>query len=148
MASDTVHDAIRDYLAGNTPAWTATPIAFENEIADSAGNVVPPSPPVPWVAVLLEGWSYGQQSIGAPTQAANRWDEEGVLSLDVLVPFGEGATRGRQYAKQLADLFRGTRLLSGSLEFLDTYILRGQPSGNDGNWWVIPVKVEWRRIEA
>ena len=148
MASDVVHDAIRNYLAGSSPAWTATPIAFENEDKDSAGNVIPPNPPSPYVQVVLEGWTYDQQSLGAPTQAANRWDEEGMLAIDVLVPTGSGASVGRGYAKQLADLFRGKRLVNDTLEFMGTFIERGRPHPHIGNWWIIPVTIDWRRMDA
>ena len=139
MGSDAVYGAIKDFLVAS---WTLTPIRFENE------NFVPPDPPVPWISVFLSGVVYGQQSIGANTQAANRWDEEGILWLFVLVPVGEGAINARSYAKQLADLFRGTTLLSGSLEFRDSFIGQGELAVEIGNWFKLPVDVEWRRIDA
>ena len=145
MASGAVYQAIRDHLVAT---WTATPLAFENEDVDQHGNPLPPDPPVPFVEIELTGTSYGQQSIGESRQADNRWDEEGVLFLHVLVAGGAGSMLARTYAKQLADLFRGTTLLGGNLEFLDSFIGRGRPGERDGNWYLIPVDIEWRRVEA
>lgn len=145
MSSDTVYDAIRAYL---TAQWTATPIRFENEVADASNNPLPPSTPTSWIAMAISGTAYGQQSIGAAEQTDNRWDEEGILWLYVMVPSGTGASLARQHAKALADLFRGTTLLSGSLEFMDAYIGRGAPSTENGNWWEIAVDIEWRRMDA
>ena len=145
MASGTVYDAVKSHLQTN---WTATPLAFENEDKDASGNAVPPNPAVTFVAIEMTGTMYGQQSIGAETQAANRWDEEGVLWLHVVTPKGQGASEARHHAKNLADLFRGTTLLSGDLEFLDAAIGMGEPADADGNWWRISVSVEWRRMEA
>lgn len=147
MASGVVWDAIRDHLVAN---WTATPIAFENDNTLSDGSSVPPDPQsVPaWISVEITGTVYGQQSIGAALQADNRWDEEGILFVDVLVQSGAGSSQARAYAKQVADLFRGLTLLSGSLEFQDAYIGRGQRAEREGNWFFFPCDIEWRRIEA
>lgn len=146
MASAEVYDAIRTYLLS---AWTSTPIAFENENVDQNGNEVPPNPAHPWVDVEMTGTLYGQQSIGASVQADNRWDEEGVLFLHVLVESGSGSRTARQHAKALADLFRGKNdLLAGNLEFLDAFLGSGRPGRREGNWFEIPVAIEWRRVEA
>lgn len=139
MASGAVYDAIRAYLDG---AWTTTPIAWENE------QFTPPDPPSPFLEVEMTGTNYGQQSLGASLQRDNRWDEEGVLFLNLQIPLGTGASQGRTYAKTLADLFRGTRLLSDSLEFRDAFIGVGRPGRTDGNWWLVPIDIEWRRMDA
>lgn len=145
MASGAVYDAIRARLIAS---WSTTPIAFENEDTDTAGNVIPPNTQIPWIDVEMTGTLYGQESIGASLQADNRWDEEGILFLHVLVPSGEGAHDARTYAKSLADIFRGLTLLSGSLEFRDAFIGRGVPGRRDGNWFSITVSIEWRRMDA
>lgn len=150
MAADAVHDAIVAYLS--TPANVAS-------LADVVTNVVPPfrfendnfqmpNPPAPWIAMSLAGVHYGQQSIGAATQATNRWDETGALWLVVLVASGSGASRVRQLTKLIADIFRGLTLINGSLEFMDAVIGEGGPSQETGNWFEIPVIIDWRRIEA
>lgn len=154
MAADAVYDAIKTYLS--TPANVAgladpTTLAvpsfrFENESfttpTDALGN------PIPWISVALTGVIYGQQSIGAPTQATNRWDETGDLWLSVFVVVDTGGSRARQIAKLLADMFRGLTLLSGSLEFMDTFIGQGSPNPEEGNWYEQPCAIKWRRMEA
>lgn len=148
MATDAVYDAIKTYLAANTaaladPSGGAVPtIRYENEAFDK------PEPPVPFVAMAVSSTVYGQQSIGASVQADNRWDEKGTLWLFVMVPTGYGASRARQLAKQACDLFRGKTLLGGSLEFLDAFIGRGAEAQEDGNWFALPVGIDWLHIEA
>lgn len=144
MASGAVYSAIEDYLKAN---WTTTPIAFENKDQFEDGTPIPP-PGDPWIEVEMTGTVYGQQSIGAGVQAQNRWDEEGILFINVFVRGGTGSATARTYAKSLADLFRGTTLLSGSLEFMDAYIGKGQPGEREGNWYLVPVDIDWRRIDA
>lgn len=137
MASGAVFDAIKIYLQG---AWTTTPLRFENENYQING--------ASFVDIQMTGTLYGQQSIGAHTIAANRWDEEGVLWLHVLVPVGTGAHDARTYAKQLADLFRGLLLLNDSLEFGDAFIGKGQAGVEDGAYFRVSVYINWRRVDA
>jgi hypothetical protein len=149
MAADAVYDAIKTFLG--TPANVAIlagpdgampKIRFENEAFDQ------PNPPAPWIAMALTGVLYGQASIGAATQAANRWDEEGRLWIPVFVPVGTGASRAHQLAKALADLFRGLTLLNGDLEFMDSFIGEAGPASEEGNWFQLPLIVKWRRVES
>lgn len=150
MAADAVYDTIQAYLqnAANVAVLAdpgtglVPPIRFENEEFDK------PNPPAPWIAMAVTGVLYGQQSLGMPTQAANRWDEQGHLWLPVFVPVGTGGSRARQLAKQLADIFRGLTLLNGSLEFMGAFIGEGAPSPEEGNWFQLIVAVEWRRMDA
>lgn len=150
MAADAVYDAIKSYLetAANIAVLAdpdtdaVPPFRFENENFDK------PDPPAPWIAVALTGVLYGQQSLGASLQADNRWDESGHLWLPVFVPTGTGSSRARQVAKLLADIFRGLTLLSNSLEFRDAFIGEGGPAAESGNWYELPLVIEWRRVDA
>lgn len=150
MADDAVYDAIKTYLstAGNVAVLAdpvtsvVPPIRFENE------SFPKPNPPAPWIGMALTGVLYGQESIGASDQADNRWDEAGHLWLPVFVPTGSGASRARQIAKQLSNLFRGLTLLDGRLEFMDAFIGEGEPAAEEGNWYILPLSVEWRFIDA
>lgn len=137
MASGAVHDAIRTYLQSN---WTTTSIRFENTALDPL--------PESFVDVEMTGTAYGQQSIGASLQEDNRWDEEGVLLLHVLVKINTGGSTVRTYAMSLANLFRGLLLLNDSLEFRDAFIGKGQPGHEDGMYYRVSVYVNWRRMEA
>lgn len=150
MAADAVYDAIKAYL--QTPATVAgladsvtglvPPFRFENE------NFTKPDPPAPWIAVALTGVLYGQESLGATLQADNRWDESGHLWMPIFVEKGTGSSRSRQLAKMLADLFRGLTLINGSLEFRDAFIGEGGLAVEEGNWFKLPLVIEWRRVEA
>lgn len=142
MASGAVFEAIRTFLdgTGGNGAWTTTPIRWENEAIDPL--------PTTFVDVEMTGTIYNQMSIGESTQAANRWDEEGVLWLHVLVPINSGGATARTYCKSLADLFRGLTLLGDSLEFKEAFIGRGQPGFEDGNYYRISVYINWRRMDA
>jgi len=149
MAADAVYDAIKAHLstAGNVAVLAdattgiVPPFRFENETFDKPDGA-------PWIALSLSGVVYGQESIGAATQATNRWDETGNLWLSVYTPVGSGASRARQIAKLLADIFRGLTLINGDLEFLDTFIGSGGPADEEGNWFELPVVIEWRRVES
>lgn len=150
MSADAVYDAIKTYLqtAANVTVLAdpttgiVPPFRFENERFDK------PDPPAPWVAVALTGVLYGQQSIGASRQADNRWDETGHLWMPVFVEVGSGSSRPRQIAKMLADIFRGLTLVNNTLEFMDAFIGEGSPAPEEGNWYELPVVIEWRRVEA
>lgn len=137
MASGEVYDAIVGHLADQ---WTTTPVRYENKNFNY--------PDGPWVDIETTGNYYGQESIGESEQENNRWDEDGVLYVHVLVPQGTGASLARTYAKQLADIFRGVTLLGDSLEFRDAFIGRGEPGAEDGNWYRISVYIDWRRMDA
>lgn len=142
MASGAVYGAIRTFLdgTGGNGAWQTTPIRWENE-------PIFPLPPV-FVDVEMTGTSYDQESLGASTQAANRWDEEGSLWLHVLVGINSGGQVARTYCKSLADLFRGLTLLNNSLEFREAFIGRGQPGFEDGKFYRITTYINWRRMDA
>jgi hypothetical protein len=146
MASGAVSSAIEGHLIAN---WKATLLVLENKSTAENGTALPPDTPAPMVQVSFTGKTYEQVSIGASTQAANRWDEEGVLFLDVLVPIDTGSTDARNYAKALCDLFRGLTLLSGNLEFLTATIGEGTKSDKyNGSYFLISVDIDWRRVEA
>ncbi|MBN9022170.1 MAG: hypothetical protein J0H08_08775 [Rhizobiales bacterium] len=137
LGSADVTDAIEDPSTATVP-----PIRFENERFEK------PNPPAPWIAMALTGVVYGQQSIGAGQQSDNRWDEAGDLWLQVHVPSGSGASRAWELARVLADQFRGLRLMSDDLEFMDAFIGQGGPAEEEGNWFMLPLSIEWRRVDA
>lgn len=139
MASNTVYDAIKAHVQAS---WATTPIAFENEAFTR------PSPPAPWIALEVSGTVYAQQTIGAGSGQANRWDEEGYLYIYVMVPTGTGSSDARAYAKSLANIFRGTTLLSDNLEFMDASIGDGSIADEEGTYWRLIVSIDWRFMEA
>lgn len=137
--SDPVYEAIRAHIEAN---WTYAPIAWPNEEFDEAGINE-------WVKFEIFGTVYGQESMGADTQADNRWDEEGMICLHVMVRRGRGATHARGAAKSLADLFRGEHLLpEDNLVFMDANIGPGSAGDDEGNWHRTSVNIQWRHWEA
>lgn len=137
MASSAVYAAVKGLLEAS---WATTPLAFENENFTRNGG--------PFVMLEISGTLYGQQSIGAGSGQANRWDEEGVIYLHIMVPTGTGAMDARNYAKSLANIFRGTTLLGDNLEFMDASIGMGDLADEEGIYWRITLTVDWRYIEA
>lgn len=137
MADPAVYQAVEAYLRAN---WTACPLAFEN------GDFQPPDSEVAnaaWVAVEVTGNLYAQASIGAGTQAANRWREEGRVYFYVAVKRGTGTVLARTYLKQLIDLFRGLQLLNDAVWFRDARIGEGAPGTDDGVWWTLTGSIEF-----
>ncbi len=136
--TDGVYEAIKTFL---TASWTDTPIQWPNQEWNVQGEEA-------WVKVEIHGTVYGQQSIGASEQSDNRWDDEGVLWLHLGVPRGSGYSPARGAAKALANLFRGRTLLAGRLEFLDATIGSGHFGDEEGTWFLVPVSIEWRHMDA
>lgn len=139
MSDDVIYNAIKTYVTAN---WTTCPIAWENE------DFVRPEPPGPWILFDITGTYYQQESIGDSPQAHNRWDEEGVMFFHVFVPKGTGSALARQYAKAVANLFRGTLLLSDSLEFMMASIGESASADDMSVYWRISMSIEWRRIDS
>jgi hypothetical protein len=141
MSSDAVYDAVKTYLTAN---WTATPLLFDNELADTAGAVPTDDPGTAFVQVEMAGDFYGAASIGAGDDAANLYRGEGTLFLSVLVPAGTGSRVARQHAKALVDLFRGVELAAGTIRFRGATIAPGQKAALDGNWYELPASVDYQ----
>jgi hypothetical protein len=132
MSTAAAFTAIRAYLTAN---WATTPMAWENEAFSK------PSPPAPFVLVQITGDIWDQASIGAGDRTTNRWQEEGALMLDVIVPAGTGSLTARTHATALANLFRGLQL--GDIEFRDISIGLGVAADDRGPWFLLPMRVAW-----
>ena len=134
--TDPVYDAIKAFLIAN---WTHTLFQWPDEdTADFGEDVV--------VKVELFANFYGQQSIGEPLQQNNRWDEDGTLWMFFVAPRGTSFTNVRGAAKAIANLFRGTTLIGGNLEFGDAAV--GPAPDQEGTAYLLSVSVEWRYINA
>lgn len=133
MASYTAYRAIRDYLDAQ---WTTTRITWGN---DNLGD----ENTQPWVHADITGTSYEQQSIGAGSVTDNRWVEEGVLFMNVMVHSGQGTDLARSYADTLVNLFRGQDF--SQMEFLRFSVGLGEVATENGNWWALPISIEWER---
>jgi hypothetical protein len=137
MATPQAFEPIEDFLRSQ---WTLTPLAFENEAWPLDGE------PEAFVFVEVFGDLMDQASIGAETQSANRWRENGQLNLHVLVPNGGGTRSARQLSRQLYDLFRGQEI--GSIRFGTASIGAGEPGEMDGNYYRMTVTIDFERDEG
>lgn len=140
MASLIAFDAIESYLRQK---WSGDmqrvePLVFENENFIQDGST--------WIYVEIFGNLYDQESIGAETITGNLWREEGLLSLHVMMPRGQGSRLGRQVAYDLAQLFRGVEL-PGNLRFMTQSIGAGEPGDEDGNYNRMSLVIDWQRDE-
>jgi len=134
--SDPVWSAIRERIASQ---WIYTSIQWPNE---KWQNV----PDVPFLKVEFDGNVYGQVSIGAETQSANRWDRDGTVSLFLMAPLEWDINEVYGASLELAKIFRGYVALNGDLEFLDATVA-SNPFNNDvGGWFVVPVTIDWRAV--
>lgn len=135
MSSATVFAAVRTFLEA---AWTATPLAWENE------TFVPGAEPAPFVLVECYGDSFEQMSIGSGSPVTERWVEDGAVLLHVMVPAGTGSMQARTYAEALAALLRGLEL-PGNLRFRNMSIGLGDVGTEDGTYWRISLRADWTR---
>lgn len=133
----TPYSAMKAYLQSN---WVTTSIRFPNEPLDPL--------PSSFVDVEISGTAYSQESIGASVQSDNRWDEKGVLWLHALVKVNTGSETVLTYAKSLANLFRGLRLMNDKLSFGDAFIGKGSPGHEDGMYFRVSVYINWELEEA
>ena len=134
--SDPVYDAIKTFLTAN---WTQTRLQWPDQDTADFGDD-------PVVIIDLHGNIYGQQSIGEPLQANNRWDEDGTLWMFIVAPRETSFTNVRGAGKALANLFRGLTLIGQSLEFGDAAV--GPAPDQEGTAYLLSVSVEWRYINA
>lgn len=137
MATPQTFEPIEDFLRSQ---WTVTPLVFENEDFDLADE------PEALVFVEVFGDLMDQASIGAETVEANRWRENGQLSLHVLVPRGGGTRHARQLSRKLYDLFRGQEI--GAIRFGTASIGAGEPGEMDGNYYRMTVTIDVERDEG
>lgn len=137
MATPQTFEPIEDFLRSQ---WTVTPLVFENEDFDLADE------PEALVFVEVFGDLMDQASIGAETVEANRWRENGQLSLHVLVPRGGGTRHARQLSRQLYNLFRGQEI--GAIRFGTASIGAGEPGEMDGNYYRMTVTIDVERDEG
>jgi uncharacterized protein DUF4128 len=138
MSIDQVQTAVETFLAAN---WTATEVAYENSgytpKADGNGVVLP------YVLAELDGGLYEQRSFGAPTAKQDLWLASGTLWLHVFVASGTGSLLAKQYAAQLAELFRGLEL-NPDIAFLDI-TLAASGGMVDGDDWGFSVSINWQQ---
>ncbi len=141
MASSTVYSAVRAFLDAN---WSACPIKWENETFDLPVATDYPAAPATFFAVEFVGDAYRQASIGSGSPAAERWTETGAVLIYSLVQANAGTLAARQNAEAVANLLRGLTL-PGAIRIESMSFGDGGPGDEDGNWWQMPLRVNWLR---
>jgi hypothetical protein len=135
MPSVPVYDAIRAFMDAS---FSATQVLYENE-GDPSGDI--------WTLIEFSSTTYTQESIGAGTQAANRFDDEGSFFAHVMVKTGTGIRDALAVTDTIANLFRGLTLLNGSVEFNDVVVGYGGMD-EEGKWYRTSVSIGWRQIDS
>lgn len=137
MSSLTAYGALRTWLEAN---WFTTALRFENE------DSYPPADGSAFVFFETIGGVFDQISIGAGSPDANLWREQGLAIFTCCVPNGVGVELARSYAQTLAHALKGLQLAPG-LTCQQMEIRPGEPFGDGGNYYGIPLITSWYRDE-
>jgi|SRR5215207_7018639 len=144
MGVSAASDALEAHLSAN---FTLAPVTWGNDGFEKplSGD----GSPLPWVAAAIEASAYGQESIGAFPASDNRWDADGWLYLFIHVASGSGRATLKTLTDVLMELFRGTTLLGGNLDFPGKISAdNGGPAEHDGAYYMRTISVPWRLAEA
>ena len=125
-------EAIKSRITAN---WSTTPLSFQNEpspaVQDANAN------PTPWVHCEIFGLPGDIEGMGTPGNQT--WLYDGLLHMHVFTPTGSGDAIGRQYADQLAEIFRNAEFYNGTPGFAvrtrTGYVDGGGPGSDDGLWY-------------
>jgi hypothetical protein len=99
----------------------------------------PTSVPAPlWLAVEITANFAAPMEIGG----GGMWLEEGALWVHAFAPTGTGTIELRQLAKAVANTFRG--LPPGPVTYTAAEIGMGEPGDENGNWYRISTRIEYR----
>lgn len=101
MARQAVCDAVETYLTSN---WSKATIYGEN----AEGST--PEDGTPFVVVQYPFVTARQITVGVPGD--NLWRDDGAFRVVVHVERGSGTKQGRQWADEIAALFRGKDLVA------------------------------------
>jgi hypothetical protein len=131
MARSEVVDAVRARLAAN---WSRTPVFDEN----SEGST--PVDGSNFLQVQFPFSTNERVSFGAP--GANTYREEGAFRLLLNVQRGSGGVTGRQWADELAALFRGKHF--DGVETFAPDSASSDDANENGNYFTYAVVVPYR----
>lgn len=129
---DTANNEILDTFKA---AWDTTGhvALYENVKGDKpSGNSDP------WARVTVRH-SFGEQATLANAGGQRRWNREGIITVQVFIPLGEGLSEGYALAKIVADAFEGAATPS-AVWFRN---VRVNEVGPDGEWFQINVLADF-----
>ena len=142
MTSATFNEANNEILAAFKAAWDTTGfvVAYENV---KSQDTVPPSGSAPWARVTLRH-TFGDQASLASVGGVRRWRRDGLVTVQIFIPLGEGLSEGYSLAKTVVDAFEGTATAS-SVWFRN---VRVNEVGSDGEWYQVNVLADFTYDEV
>jgi hypothetical protein len=128
MTNPGLRAAIKAELAAN---WTATPVF---DLSDYASFDDIPQGDAD--AMLLIQFIGGPERLAAIGQIENHsWEEQGVVIFHLVMPTGESSARALTYGEQLVSMFRGKRLGSYLIDFMEHFSdFQGAAIRISGRW--------------
>ncbi len=130
--------ANNEILATFKAAWDTTgyPVAYEN--VKGASATPPAGSSDPWARVTLRH-TFGEQASLSGSGGTRRWRRDGLLTVQIFIPIGEGLSEGYSLAKTVVDAFEGIATTS-AVWFRN---VRVNEIGNDGEWYQVNVLVDF-----
>lgn len=132
-ARDEISDAFTDAWRLANPTF---PIVYEDAPAPSRSAL-------PWARLTIRH-NRGEQEAMANPLGNRLFFRDGVVTVQIFTPAGEGLTRSYDLAKVAADAFEG-RATPGGVWFRSVRI---REIGPDGNWYQINVVADFQYNEA
>lgn len=129
----TFENAVNEILDVFHTAWTPRPAAYPN-----VSFTPPAGSSDPWARVSLAHVTGNQATLSNPT-GQKRWRRNGILTVQVFTPLGEGLSEGYSLAKVVADAYEGTATPS-QVWFRNVRI---NEVGPDGEWFQTNVLVDF-----
>lgn len=120
-------------------AWDA--IGHDAIYENVAGD--PPTTAAPWARVTVRHFPGGQASL-SDDAGAKRWTRNGLITVQIFVPTGEGKAEAYALAKVVADAYEGKRTPS-NVWFRN---VRPNEIGPDGAWFQLNVLAEFTYDEV
>jgi len=138
----TYRQARDDMLKLITDAWTTANPTYPM-VYDDLGEPQIPKTELPWCRVTIKHNQGEQETLGSP-MGGRLFYRDGLLTVQIFAPRGQGLTVGYDLAKVAADAFEGQASANGV--WFRTVRLR--EVGPDGNWFQINVIAEFQYSEA
>ena len=114
---------------------SAERVSWPNEAFDLPDHTASPAPL--WLALETSG------NLSAPVEIGGGvWQEDGAIWVHCFAPTGTGVLDLRQLAKSVANTFRD--LPPAPVIYTGAEIGMGEPGDENGNWYRISVRIEYR----
>jgi hypothetical protein len=134
----TYSQARDEMLALIKTAWDTTtfPMLWQDKPEEK------PPTRTPWARTTLRHTGGGQASL-VSFNGVSRFNREGIITVQVFTPSGEGLSRGYNLCKVISDVFEGA-VTAGGVWFTNTTLTE---VGQDGDWFQINVNTDFNYDE-